>query len=84
MLVSFPHMQSGIGKHNKMSQNFSFSLYHNTKLQLSDKNISTHTQMKFKILLWSESKIIARFIVVFLHTMLLKKETKEWGKTMRL
>ena len=61
-----------------MPQNFSFSLYHNTKLQLSDKNISTHTRVKFEILLWSQSKI-ARF-VVFLHTALYKKETKEQGK----
>ena len=33
-----------------MSQNFSFSSYHNTKLQLSDKNISKHTRVKFQIL----------------------------------
>ena len=31
-----------IRKHKKMPQNFLFSSYHNTKLQLSDKNISTH------------------------------------------
>ena len=46
MLISFP--QFCIGKHNKISQNFSFHSYHNTKLQ---KKISTHTRVKFKILL---------------------------------
>ena len=49
--VGFLFPQSDIGKHNKMSQNFSFSLYHNTKLQLSDKNISTHTRVVIKIML---------------------------------
>ena len=59
--VGFLSPQSGIGKHNKMPQNFSFSLYPNTKLQLSDKNISLHTWVKFEILLWRESKITVRF-----------------------
>ena len=36
---------SGIGKYNKMSRYFLFSSYHNTKLQLSDKNISTHHRL---------------------------------------
>ena len=63
--VGFLSPQSGIGKHNKMSQNFSFIIYHYTKLQLSDKNINSHTQVKFEILLWSESKIIARFFFFF-------------------
>ena len=31
----------------KMSRYFLFSLYHNTKLQLSDKNISKHARLKF-------------------------------------
>ena len=35
--------QSGIGKHNKLSQNFSLSSYHNTKLQLSVTRILAHT-----------------------------------------
>ena len=34
---------SGIGKYNKMSRYISLSSYHDTKLQLSDKNIITHT-----------------------------------------
>ena len=41
--VGFLFTQFSIGKHNKISQNFLFSSYHNTKLQLSDKNINTHT-----------------------------------------
>ena len=45
MLVS--SLQSGIGKYNKMSHYFLFSSYHNNKLQLSDKNIKTYTQLKF-------------------------------------
>ena len=32
--VGFLLVRAGIGKHNKMSQNFVFSSYHNTKLQL--------------------------------------------------
>ena len=51
--VGFLFPQSGIGKHNEIGQNFSFSSYHNTKLQLCDKNISIHTRVKFEILLWS-------------------------------
>ena len=58
-------------------------IHHNTKLQLSDKNISSHTRVKFEILLWSESKIIMWF-VVFLHTAMYKKETTERGKIMRV
>ena len=38
--VGFP--SHGIGKHNKMFCYFLFSSYHIIKLQLSDKNISTH------------------------------------------
>ena len=45
--VGFLLAWHSIGKHNKMSRYFLFSLYHNTKLQLSDKNISTHTWWKF-------------------------------------
>ena len=42
MLVSFSEVP-GIGKHNKMFSNFLFKSYHNSILQVSDKNISTHT-----------------------------------------
>ena len=63
-----------------MSQNCSFSPYPNNKLQLINKNISTHTRVTFKILLWSKSTITTCF-VVFLHTALYKNETKEWGKS---
>ena len=38
--------QAGIGKYNKMSQNFLFSSYNNTELQPIDKNISIHTRLK--------------------------------------
>ena len=41
--VGFLFTQSGIGRYNKMSCYFLFISYHNTKLQLSDKNISTHS-----------------------------------------
>ena len=81
--VGFLFPQSGIGKHNKMSQNFPFSSYHDTKLQLCDKNISKHTRVKFKILLWSKSKKAACF-VIFPYSALYKKETKEQGKIMRI
>ena len=35
---------SGIGKYHKMCHYFLFSSYHNNKLQLKNKNISTHTR----------------------------------------
>ena len=74
--VGFLFPQFGIWKHNKISHEI-FSSYHNTILQLmSCKNISAHTYMKFEILLGSKSKIAACF-VVFLHTVLPNKETKE-------
>ena len=41
--VGFLFTQSGIGKYNKMTRYFLFSSYHNTKLQLSNKNFSTHS-----------------------------------------
>ena len=41
--VGFFFPQSGIGKHNKMTHNFPFSSYYNTKLQLYDQKICTHT-----------------------------------------
>ena len=59
--VGFLSLQSGIRKHNKMSR-FQFSSCHNTRLQLNGKNISTQNRrMKFKILVWSESKIVLLF-----------------------
>ena len=47
--VGFLFMCEGIGKSNKMFHNFSFSSFHITKSQPNDKNISTHTRMKFQI-----------------------------------
>ena len=42
--VGFLFTRSGIGKYNKTTRYLLFlSSYHNTKLQLSDKKISTHT-----------------------------------------
>ena len=48
---------------------------------MSDKNISTHTQVKFKILLWSKTKMTAYFDV-FSPYRPVKKESKDLGKTM--
>ena len=76
--VGFLFPQSGIVKHNKMSQNFSFSSYQNTKLQVSDKNISTHTWVKFKSCY--EVNQIACF-VVFLHTLLYKRKPNGIAKS---
>ena len=45
--VGFLFTQSGIAKYNKMSRFFLFGSYHNIKLQLSDKDISTHTGRNF-------------------------------------
>ena len=42
--VGFPLAWEGIGKSNKTFHNFLFSSYHITKLQLSGKNIITHTR----------------------------------------
>ena len=47
--VRFLITWNGIGKYNKMFRYFLFSSYHNTKLQLSDKNISTHARVILKI-----------------------------------
>ena len=69
----------GIGKCNKMSCYFLYSSNHITKLLPSDKNIKTHTQLKFQILLWSKSKVTAGF-VAFLYTAPYKMETRRWGK----
>ena len=44
--VGFLTLQAGIGKYNKMSQNFLLSAYHNSKLQPSDKYINTHTRLE--------------------------------------
>ena len=41
--VGFLFTQKGIEKSSKMIRNFLFSSYHIIKLQLSDKNISTHS-----------------------------------------
>ena len=75
----FLFTRSGIGKCNKMSRYFLFNSYHNTKLQLSDEKISTHS---FEILILSMKwiKSFKRFLVVFLYTASYKKETKRWGK----
>ena len=61
MLFPFPAVP--YWKTQQISRNFPFSAYHNTKLQLSDNlmNTSTHTQVKWKILWWSKSKITACF-----------------------
>ena len=52
-----------------MSQNFSFSSYLNTKLQLSNKNISTHTHQNFKFLPRSQSKVQAFFFLFLLFSL---------------
>ena len=67
--VGFLFTCDSIGKSNKMFHYFLFSSYHITRLQPNDKNISTYTWMKFQILPWSVSKVLAVF-VAFLHTAL--------------
>ena len=74
MLVSTPHIGWYL-KHNVL-----FRLYHDTKLQTSDKNISTYTWVKFEILLWCKSTIITHFFPY--HAFYNKKETK--NKIMRV
>ena len=63
--VGFLFPQSGIGKHNKMSWNFKFSSYHNTKLQLRDKNIRHKLWWNLKSCHGSKSKIAACFFMFF-------------------
>ena len=82
MLV-FLFAQDGIGKHNKMFRYFLFTLYHITKLQLSNKNISKHTRLKFQFLPWSKSKVQV-FFEVFLHNALYKNETKRCCKILHV
>ena len=43
----FPFVWLSIGKYNKMPRYFLFSSYHNIELRPSDKNIKTHTRLKF-------------------------------------
>ena len=73
--VGFFSAQGGIWKYSKMSHYFLSSLFYTTKLKLRDKNITTHTRLKFQILIWSKSKETA-FFVVFLYTVPHRKETK--------
>ena len=68
-----------------MWQNFSLSSYYdrNTKLQLSDKIISTHTSAIFKVLLSKQiqnNSVFCCCCCFFFHTVLYKKESKERGK----
>ena len=67
----------GIGKSNKMLLYFLFSSYHISRIQQSDKNISTHTRMNFQILPWSKSKVLA-FFVVFLFS--IPHCAKKWNQ----
>ena len=78
----FPFPQSGIEKRNKISHNFSFTSYHYAKLQLSDKNISTHTGVQFKILLRSNPKQACVFFS--LNTVLYKVETNQRASSMHV
>ena len=80
--VGFLFTQSSIRKYNKMSCYFLFSSYHNTKLQLSDKNIiSTHIRLKFVFFLWSKSKVQAFFVFHYTAPYKnMKKETKRQSK----
>ena len=62
-----------------MPQNFLLSLYHDTKLKPSEKNISTHIWLKSQILPWSKSKVQAFF--VFLHASLHKRKPGDVAKS---
>ena len=62
--VSFLFARDGIGKHNIMFRFLLFSSYHNT-LHLSDKNIRTHTWLKFQILSWRKSSGSSSFFFCF-------------------
>ena len=69
----FHAAQDDIGKNNKM--------FH--KLQLSNKNISTYTLLKFQILPLSKSNFQAIF-VVFPHTALYKRKPRDVAKAFTL
>ena len=62
---------------SKMFCYFLFSSYHNTKLQLSDKNISTNTWFQYQILSWNQK---FKHFLLFFSIPLYKKETKRRGK----
>ena len=81
--VGFLSPQSGTRKHNKMSQNFSFSSYHNTKLQLSDMKIGIHT-LGWNLNSCYEVKLkITVCFVVFPHAAV-QKGNPEWDKIMHV
>ena len=65
--VGFLFAQSDIGKYNIMQLRFLFRSHRFTKLQLSDKNIGTHTWLKFWILVWRKSKVSAYFVNISLY-----------------
>ena len=67
--VSFLFARDDIGKHNIMFRFLLFSSYHNT-LHLSDKNIRTHTWLKFQILSWRKSSGSSGFFVLFCFVLL--------------
>ena len=67
----------GIGKSNKMYHYFSFSSYHITRLQPSNKNINTHSNEISNP--WSKSKVLA-FFVIFLHTALCNRKPRDFEK----
>ena len=81
--VGFLFTQHGIGKYNKMLLLIS---YHNTTLQLSDKNISTHTHtLGCNIKSFSEvNRKFNHFCCFSLYTVTYKRETKRHGRIMRV
>ena len=73
--VGFLFAQPNIRKHNKMFCNFLSSSNHNTKLHLSDKNISTHTQLTFKS--WCEVNQKLQFVLLYFLSIPRRKRSQE-------
>ena len=66
MLVSSSHFT--VLETQQMFRYFLSSSYHWTKLQLSGKNISTPTLLKFQFLPWGKSKVQTFFFFLFLFS----------------
>ena len=79
--AGFFSARSGIGKYNKISGYFLLSSCHNTKFNLRDKNITTHTRFKFHI-----QKLMKRNSVLCCFSLYraTQKETKERGRHVRM
>ena len=66
--VGFIFARNGIGKYNKLSCYFLLSSCHNTKLQLRDKNITTHIRLNPDMKQITRNSVFCCFFSIPCHT----------------